>query len=122
MELFKFKVGDMTMTNVNTAKIIACCNADEITGFVANLTNKTSDGVTAKQWARKFVLAELKGAEHQPPRTHGHVVVVGDLAHGKYPTAYWGSLGGVGKQNETLNWAWAKADRDRIMYGTGFWW
>jgi hypothetical protein len=29
-----------------------------------------------------------------------HVVVVvdGPLAHGKYPTAYWGSLHGIGKK------------------------
>jgi hypothetical protein len=49
---------------------------------------------------------------------HGHVVVVvpGPLAHGAYPTAYWGQLGGVGKKNATLNWAWSAADRDRVSY------
>ncbi len=35
---------------------------------------------------------------------HGHVVVLvpGPLSHGKYPTAYWGSLGGVPKKYTTL--------------------
>jgi hypothetical protein len=49
---------------------------------------------------------------------HGHVVVVvpGPLAHGAYPTAYWGQLGGVGKKNATLNWAWSAADRDHVSY------
>jgi hypothetical protein len=49
---------------------------------------------------------------------HGHVVIVvpGPLAHLKYPTAYWGQLGGVGRKNTTLNWAWSVADRDNVSY------
>lgn len=49
---------------------------------------------------------------------HGHVVIVvpGPLAHNAYPSAYWGQLGGVGKKNTTLNWAWNTADRDRVSY------
>jgi predicted RNA-binding Zn-ribbon protein involved in translation (DUF1610 family) len=34
------------------------------------------------------------------------VVVAGDLDRGKYPTAYWGMLGSVGKK-KTLNYAWS---------------
>lgn len=50
---------------------------------------------------------------------HGHVVIVvpGVLAHHKYPRAYWGSLAGVGKKNETINWSWNKTDRDKVIYG-----
>jgi len=59
-----------------------------------------------------FVIAGLRD------KPHGHVVVVvpGPLAHGKYPTAYWGSLGGVPKKNTTINWSWSKQDRDNVIY------
>jgi hypothetical protein len=72
------------------------------------------DGVDAKNKADLgfFVIAGLKD---QP---FGHVVVVvqGPLAHSKYPTAYWGKLGGIGKKNTTINWAWDEDDRDRVTY------
>ena len=57
----------------------------------------------------------LGGLVDQP---HGHVVIVvpGPLAHGKYPTAYWGSLGGVGRKETTVNWSWSSVDRDRVLY------
>jgi len=71
-------------------------------------------GIEAKVQATNgmFVVAGLKADKH------GHVVVVvpGALAHGKYPTAYWGSLGGVPKKNTTLNWSWNKTDRDKVIY------
>ncbi len=71
-------------------------------------------GVEAKLQATngKFVLAGLKAEKH------GHVVVVvpGTLSHGKYPTAYWGSIGGVAKKNTTINWSWNKTDRDKVIY------
>ncbi len=59
-----------------------------------------------------FVVAGLKSDPH------GHVVVIvdGQLSHGKYPSAYWGSLGGVPKKNTTINWSWNKADRDKVIY------
>jgi len=79
-----------------------------------------ANGIEAKSKADTgyLVLAGLKGADHTPPRSHGHVVVVvtGPLANGKYPTAYWGSLGGVGKKNATLNYAWNSSDRDNVIY------
>jgi hypothetical protein len=71
------------------------------------------DGAEAALQATKaFVVAGLKASPH------GHVVVVvpGALAHGKYPVAYWGQLGGLGKKNTTLNWAWNKEDRDKVIY------
>jgi hypothetical protein len=73
-----------------------------------------ADGVAAKAQADLgfFVIGGLKDTPH------GHVVVVvqGPLAHGKYPTAYWGRLGGTGRKNTTINWAWNAADRDRVTY------
>jgi hypothetical protein len=78
------------------------------------------DGVEAKQAADagQFVIAGLRGAEHNPPRDHGHVVVVvsGGLAQGKYPTGYWGSLGSTPYKNTTINYAWNAADRDSVHY------
>lgn len=72
----------------------------------------------AKAESGAFVVAGLKGKDHVPARANGHVVVVvkGHLAHGKYPTAYWGTLGGVGERNQTLNYACRESDRDRIIY------
>ncbi len=81
-----------------------------------------TDGLAAKNAADngKFVIGGLAAASHQPPRDHGHVVVVVsgplDSTHHRYPTAYWGSLGSIGKENQTLNWAWREADRDRLIY------
>lgn len=79
-----------------------------------------ADGPKAKEAADagSFVIAGLKGADHTPPRTHGHVAVVvkGPLAQSKYPTAYWGSLGGSPGRNKTLNFSWSTADRDNVEY------
>jgi hypothetical protein len=67
-----------------------------------------------------LVVAGLKGAGQVPPVPHGHVVVVVtgplDPTHGKYPTAYWGRLGGLGAKAETINYAWQAADRDQVGY------
>lgn len=79
-----------------------------------------TDGVAAKEMADagSFVVAALKGADNVPPQSHGHVAVVvaGPLAHGKYPSGYWGKLGGVGCKNQTLNYAWNAASRDKVIY------
>jgi hypothetical protein len=60
------------------------------------------DGVAASESAAagKLVLGGLKGSEQANPEEHGHVVVVvtGPLAHGEYPSAYWGRVGGGGKE------------------------
>jgi hypothetical protein len=78
------------------------------------------DGVEAAQQAAagKLVIGGLKGSEQANPDEHGHVVVVvsGPLAHGKYPSAYWGRLGGGGAKDKTINWAWRAEDRDRVSY------
>lgn len=96
--------------------------ANQIVGDIRSDTwEKLADGVAAKAAADegKLVIAGLLGSEQQNPSDHGHVVVVvsGELAHGKYPTAYWGKLGDTGKKNETLNFAWNVADRDKVSYG-----
>ena len=79
-----------------------------------------ADGLSAADAAAdgKFVVAGLRGDEQAKPDEHGHVVVVvaGPLAHDKYPTAWWGSLGGHPGQGQTLNWAWNTQDRDNITY------
>ena len=83
---------------------------------------KLEDGADAKSKAEagKLVIAGLKGADHDPPRAHGHVVVVvdGELdpTHKKYPHAYWGTLNGVGEKDKTVNFAWRAADRDNVEY------
>jgi hypothetical protein len=80
-----------------------------------------TDGIAAEQSAAagKLVLGGLRGDEQANPDPHGHVVVVvagQPLAQGKYPFAYWGRLGGGGKENGTVNWAWRTEDRDNVTY------
>jgi hypothetical protein len=96
--------------------------ADDIVGEIAAAPwQAVADGTAAAAQAAqgRLVIAGLRGGDQQAPAAHGHVVVVvqGPLAHGAYPTAYWGQLGGVGRKNTTLNWAWTQGDRDRIVYG-----
>ena len=96
--------------------------ANAIVDTLRNDPNWTSlpDGVTASQSAAagKLVIGGLKGSEQANPDEHGHVVIVvsGPLAHGKYPSAYWGRLGGGGAKDKTINWAWRAEDRDRVTY------
>jgi hypothetical protein len=79
-----------------------------------------SDGLAAAEKAPSgyLVLAGLRGDAQSPPSADGHMVVVvdGPLAQGKYPTAYWGRLGGGGAKGRTLNWGWRAQDRGRITY------
>lgn len=95
-------------------------NADAIVDTIRHKWKRLHDGVAAKKAADDgaFVIAGLKGSEHAQPSAHGHVavVVIGGLDHGKYPTGYWGRLGGVGERNKTLNYAWRTADRDKVTY------
>jgi hypothetical protein len=97
--------------------------ADDIVDEIQHAPwSPVADGPAAAQAAAqgRFVVAGLNGADQQvPDPAHGHVVVVvqGPLAHGLYPTAYWGQLGGVGKKDMTLNWAWREGDRDKVVYG-----
>jgi len=91
---------------------------DTITG--GNGWELLKDGVAAAEAAEagNLVIGGLRGSEQAHPVEHGHVIVVvgRPLAHGKYPSAYWGRLGGGGKTNTTANFAWNTADRDRVFY------
>jgi hypothetical protein len=77
-------------------------------------------GARAKAEAGQLVLGAVKGCDQINPDLNGHVVVVVtgplDAAHGQYPTAYWGKLGGVGAKAQTINFAWRAGDRDRVAY------
>jgi hypothetical protein len=112
------------------AKAVAARLGVTLTGMANDIVGEirqapwtpVADGPTAAAQAAqgRFVVAGLNGADQQvPDPAHGHVVVVvqGPLAHGLYPTAYWGQLGGVGKKDMTLNWAWREGDRDKLVYG-----
>lgn len=74
----------------------------------------------AKADSGEFVIGGLKSNEHDPKRTNGHVVVIvsGGLAHKKYPTGYWGSLGGPSGKNQTINFSWNNKDRDNVFYSS----
>ena len=80
------------------------------------------DGKAAAEAAGRgeFVVAALRGDKQKLKNANGHVVVVvaGAPNRGRYPFAYWGQLGGVGRKNETINWAWSVDDRDKVIYAT----
>lgn len=98
--------------------------ANEIVDQVVSAAGWTQldDGKRAKEAADDglFVVGGLKGEAQQAPSVHGHVVVVvsGPLAKDKYPTAYWGALGGVGEKAKTINWAWKAVDRDKVVFSS----
>jgi hypothetical protein len=55
--------------------------------------------------AGQFIIAGLKSGNFNPPRQHGHVVVVvkgDDPNHPSFPLAYWGTLGGVGQKDSSI--------------------
>jgi hypothetical protein len=109
-------------------KAVATKFGIDLTGQADSIVNqiqqpdwtKLLDGVEAKAKADAgwLVVAGLKSSNHNPPRTNGHVVIVvsGPLANGKYPTGYWGTLGGVGRKSTTINYAWRDPDRDNVVY------
>jgi hypothetical protein len=88
--------------------------ADDIVGEIQRppWIRLNSAAQAAQQASLGLVIAGLKAT----PNGHVVVVVPGPLAHGKYPTAYWGKLNGVGRKNSTINWAWDSKDRDRVVY------
>jgi hypothetical protein len=94
--------------------------ADDIVDQIRAGWRRLADGPAAKRAADDglLVVAGLKGSEQAEPAQHGHVVIVvsGPLAQGKYPSAYWGKLDGVGEKNKTINWAWRAGDRDRVTF------
>ena len=78
-----------------------------------------ADGVAAAAAAAdQLVIGGLRGDAQAKPDPHGHVVVVvpGPLNRGRYPSAYWGSLGGIPAEDQTINFAWTEQDRDKVAY------
>lgn len=88
--------------------------ANDIVVALRTSWTKLDGGAAAAAAAERGRLV-IGGLEDSP---HGHVVVVvkGPLNRGKYPTAYWGQLGGVGRKATTINWSWNTADRDKVEY------
>jgi hypothetical protein len=97
-------------------------NANQIADTVragADGWEPLADGVAAAAAATdKLVIVGLRGDAQARPDAHGHVVVVvaGELNRGRYPTAFWGSLGGPSGDNQTINHAWTEQDRDKVAY------
>jgi hypothetical protein len=101
-------------------------NADAIVDRLVAAPDWTAlgpgDGSAAKAQADagQLVIGAMKGRDQVNPDAHGHVVVVVtgpfDAAHGEYPTAYWGKLGGIGAKAQTINFAWRAGDRERVAY------
>jgi hypothetical protein len=106
----------------DAVKVALAGNADEIADLLAAKGDGwmiLEDGVAAATASSdKFVLGALRGDRQAHPDAHGHVVVVvpGPLAHDKYPSAFWGSLGGTPGKDQTINWAWTEQDRDKVVY------
>lgn len=75
-----------------------------------------TDGAAAARQAAagNLVIAGLAETDG----THGHVAIVvqGSVLRGKYPTGYWGRLGGQGAKKKTLNYAWGPEERDSVEY------
>jgi hypothetical protein len=70
--------------------------------------------------AQALVLGALRGDALAKKQMHGHVVVVvpGPLDRGKYPQAWWGSLGGPTGRGLTIAQAWTPQDRDKVVYAS----
>jgi hypothetical protein len=98
-------------------------DADAIADLVASEADgwtRIPDGpAAAEAAATQFVLAVLRGDQQHKKDGHGHVVVIvpGPLANARYPSAFWGSLGGSPGRDQTINWSWTAEDRDKVIYG-----
>jgi len=77
-----------------------------------------ASGVDAADWAEGGYL--VIAGKQAPGNGHLVVVVPGPLAHGKYPTAYWGKLHSIGKKVTTLNYAWTANDLGTVNYWATF--
>ncbi len=103
-------------------------HANDCSGFaraVAGQLGVTLNGLanqivdTIRGGAGWTLLANGVAAEQAAAAGKFHVVVVvagRPLNRDKYPFAYWGRLGGGGKENETVNFAWRAEDRDNVTY------
>lgn len=101
--------------------IPATANADGITEYISKNWTKIATGKEAADQAQLgvFVVVALKGANHSPARTSGHVAVVvrGTLYKDKYPLVWGGSTGGAqSKGNKSVGEVWNRSDRDNVAY------
>jgi len=99
----------------------ATADADGIAEVASGWTEVKTGAEAAREAATgHLVLAVLKGADHTPARTHGHVgvVVTGTLYRDKYPKLWCGSLGGLAKSQgeKSVGEVWNRADRDNVKY------
>ena len=99
----------------------ATADADGIADAVSTWTVVKTGAEAAREGATgHLVLAVLKGSDHSPARTHGHVGVVvdGTLYRNAYPKLWCGSLGGLAKSQgeKSVGEVWNRADRDNVTY------
>jgi hypothetical protein len=75
---------------------------------VAKMQLNTDVGAAITYANRGYlVVAGLKKAGH------GHVM---PHSHEPYPTGYSGRLGGIGRKDQTINWAWNRTDLEQVQY------
>lgn len=99
-------------------------NADKITEEITEGGwTPIANGIEAKAKADAgwLVIVGIMGKDYDPKSAHGHVCVVVsgslDTTYKKYPTAYWGRLGGIGEKSKTVNYAYNAKSVDRVVYG-----
>jgi hypothetical protein len=66
-----------------------------------------------------LVVAGLRSSEHNPPRSHGHVVIVvdGNLYRNLYPAVWGGSIGNAQSNcTKSVGEVWNTLDRDNVQY------
>ena len=95
--------------------------ADGIINSISRSWKTLGSGAEAAQQAAAgfLVIAGLKGADHDPARTNGHVAIVvpGALYRGIYPRCWGGSLGGAqSRGNKSTGEVWNSRDRDQVEY------
>lgn len=99
----------------------ATADADGIVDAISGSWKKLDGGATAAREAAagNLVIVGLKGADHTPARSHGHVgiVVSGTLYRGLYPMMWCGSIGQAQSQGDkSVGEVWSRADRDNVGY------
>lgn len=100
-------------------------NADAIMSGLPQASGwkELKSGAEAAQKASQgwFVIAGLKGSDHNPARNNGHVAVVigGTLYRGTYPRCWCGSIAGPVGQSQgvrSVGEVWNRTDRDLVKY------
>ena len=95
--------------------------ADGIVEYISGNWTKLDSGAEAAKEAGLgyLVIAGLKGADHTPARSSGHVaiVVTGRLYLGKYPLCWGGSTGvAQSRGDKSTGEVWARSDRNNVEY------